>query len=176
MLAFLSFYLEVSCLMCSWYFSSLFLAFSSVTSSCFWFSPMEARSSSMDLTWNGMIRFGETGNQNTREKFSKILLKDKDKRKRKPIYIDTTRHHQTCIRHHQTPPDMHQTMSDRLAVVLWWFIRLQRWFRFLARANGRTDGRTKVFQEVLADLKRKRIFCAFSWLGHHFKERAFFTL
>ena len=86
--------LIVSCLMCSWYFSSLFLAFSSVTcvpckinqsassqtklsslsyiyksrqvplhpkyiffvtSSCFWFSPMEARSSSMVVTWNRVV-------------------------------------------------------------------------------------------------------------------------
>ena len=70
-----------------------------------------------------------------------------------PMYIDTTRHHQTCIRRHQTPPDMHQTMSDRLAVVLWWFIELYSWSRFFLPTNGRTNGRTKVFQEVLADLK-----------------------
>ena len=76
-----------------------------------------------------------------------------------PIYIDTTRHasdttrhHQTCSRHHQTPPDTHQTISDRLAVVLCWFIELYSWSRFLAR-DGRTGERTKVFQEVLADLK-----------------------
>ena len=68
---------------------------------------------------------------------------------------DTTRHHQTCIRHHQTPPDMHQTISDRLAVVLWWFIGLYRWSRFFLPTGERANGRTKVFQEVLADLKRK---------------------
>ena len=48
---------------------------------------------------------------------------------------------------------MHQTMSDRLAVVLWWFIELYSWSRFFAPTNGRTDERTKVIQEVLADLK-----------------------
>ena len=52
---------------------------------------------------------------------------------------DTTRHHQTCSRHHQTPPDMHQTMSDRLAVVLWWFIELYSWSRFFAPTNGRMN-------------------------------------
>ena len=41
-------------------------------------------------------------------------------------------------------------MSDRLAVVLWWFIELTADPDF---SCGRTDGRTKVFQEVLADLK-----------------------
>ena len=56
-----------------------------------------------------------------------------------PIYIDTTRHHQTCIRHHQTPPDMHQTISDRLAVVLWWFIELYSWSRFFLPTGGRTN-------------------------------------
>ena len=44
-------------------------------------------------------------------------------------------------------------MSDRLAVVLWWFIELYSWSRFFLWADGRTDGRTKVIQEVLADLK-----------------------
>ena len=66
---------------------------------------------------------------------------------------DTTRHYQTCTRHHQTLPDMHRTMSDRLAVVLWWFIELYSWSRFFAPTDGRTDELTKVFQEVLADLK-----------------------
>ena len=61
--------------------------------------------------------------------------------------------------HHQTPPDMqetppdttrhnpdttrhHQTMSDRLAVVLWWFTELYSWSRFFLPTNERTDGRT----------------------------------
>ena len=35
----------------TWYFSSLLLAFSSDTSSCFWFSPMADNSSSMVTTW-----------------------------------------------------------------------------------------------------------------------------
>ena len=41
-------------LICSytWYFSSLLLAFSSETSSCFWFSPMADNSSSIVTTWN----------------------------------------------------------------------------------------------------------------------------
>merc|ERR1719330_2344506 len=38
------------CLICSWYFSSLFLAFSSDTSNCFWLSPMAWSSSSMTTT------------------------------------------------------------------------------------------------------------------------------
>merc|ERR1712156_238247 len=38
------------CLICSWYFSSLFLAFSSEISSCFWFSPMVDSSASMTPT------------------------------------------------------------------------------------------------------------------------------
>ena len=70
---------------------------------------------------------------------------------------DTTRHHQTCSRHHQTPPDMHQTMSDRLAVVLWWFIELYSWSRFFLPTSKQADERTKVFQEVLADLKKSLI-------------------
>merc|ERR1711872_489809 len=44
------FSLMFNCLICSWYFSSLFLAFSSLTSSCFWFSPIAASSSSMTTT------------------------------------------------------------------------------------------------------------------------------
>ena len=52
---------------------------------------------------------------------------------------DATRHHQTCSRHHQTLPDIHQTMSDRLAVVLWWFIELYSWSRFFLPTDGRTD-------------------------------------
>ena len=52
---------------------------------------------------------------------------------------DTTRHHQTCIRHNQTPPDMHQTMSDRLAVVLWWFIELYSWSRFFLPTGERAN-------------------------------------
>ena len=59
---------------------------------------------------------------------------------------DTTRHHQTPPDMLQTPPDMHQTMSDRLAVVLWWFIELYSWSRFFLPTGGRTDERTKVFQ------------------------------
>merc|ERR1712133_122392 len=38
------------CLIWSWYFSSLLLAFSSDTSNCFWFSPMAWSSSSMMTT------------------------------------------------------------------------------------------------------------------------------
>ena len=34
---------------------------------------------------------------------------------------------------------MHQTMSDRLAVVLWWFIKLYSWSRFFLRTGGRTN-------------------------------------
>ena len=66
---------------------------------------------------------------------------------------------------------MHQTMCDRLAVVLWWFIELYSWSRFFLR----TDGRTKVIQEVLADLKIVKlqnyfllicyVFCAHSVLN-----------
>merc|ERR1711978_293215 len=40
-----SFSLMFSCLIWSWYFSSLLLAFSSEISSCFWFSPMADNSS-----------------------------------------------------------------------------------------------------------------------------------
>ena len=64
---------------------------------------------------------------------------------------------------HQTPPDTtrhapdttrhHQTISDRLAVVLCWFIELYSWSRFFLPTGGRADGLTKVIQEVLADLK-----------------------
>ena len=67
---------------------------------------------------------------------------------------------------HQTPPDTtrhapdttrhHQTISDRLAVVLCWFIELYSWSRFFLPTDGRTDGLTKVIQEVLADLKMKK--------------------
>ena len=46
-------------------------------------------------------------------------------------------------------------MSDRLAVVLWWFIELYSWSRFFAPTNGLT----KVIQEVLADLKRDENVC-----------------
>ena len=52
---------------------------------------------------------------------------------------------------------MHQTIFDRLAVVLWWFIELYSWFRFLARAGPRVQPRVTVVQEVLADLKRHRL-------------------
>ena len=45
---------------------------------------------------------------------------------------DITRHAPDITRHPQTPPDMHQTMSDRLVLVLWWFIELYTWSRFLA--------------------------------------------
>merc|ERR1719260_359074 len=38
------------CFICSWYFSSLLLAFSSDTSSCFWFSPMLCNSASIITT------------------------------------------------------------------------------------------------------------------------------
>merc|ERR1719429_45235 len=44
------FNLMLICLICSWYFSSLFLAFSSLISSCFWFSPMFCSSASMTPT------------------------------------------------------------------------------------------------------------------------------
>merc|ERR1719260_326659 len=44
------FSLMLICLICSWYFSSLLLAFSSDTSSCFWFSPIAPSSSSIFTT------------------------------------------------------------------------------------------------------------------------------
>merc|ERR1712156_817086 len=43
------------CLICSWYFSSLFLAFSSEISSCFWFSPIVWSSSSMTTTLDSAL-------------------------------------------------------------------------------------------------------------------------
>merc|ERR1712156_1254018 len=43
------------CLICSWYFSSLFLAFSSEISSCFWLSPMALSSVSMWETLSSAI-------------------------------------------------------------------------------------------------------------------------
>ena len=54
---------------------------------------------------------------------------------------------------------MHQTMSDRLAVVLWWYMELYSWSRFFLRTDGRADERTKVIQKVLADLKSMFDIC-----------------
>merc|ERR1712083_959682 len=50
-----SFSLMFSCLIWSWYFSSLLLAFSSEISSCFWFSPMADNSSSIFTTLSSAI-------------------------------------------------------------------------------------------------------------------------
>ena len=78
--------------------------------------------------------------------------------------IRLSRHHQTPPDMLQTPPDTHQTISDRLAVVLCWFIELYSWSRFFAPTGGRTDGWTKVFQEVLADLKNTLYFEEHFWV------------